>query len=41
MGIEIDFFFVRESELTWFLCGSRKFFGFSVWIEIDLGLKST
>ena len=36
MGIEIDLFFVRGSELPWFLCGGRKLLGFSVWIEFDL-----
>ena len=36
MGIEIDLFFVRGSELPWFLCGGRKLLGFSVWMEFDL-----
>ena len=36
MGIEIDLFFVRGSELTCFLCGGRRLLGFSVWIEIGL-----
>ena len=36
VGIEIGLFYVRGSELTWFLCGGRKWLGFSVSIEIDL-----
>ena len=43
MGIGIDLFFVRRSELTSYFCGveivflwGRKSLGFSAWIEIDL-----
>ena len=36
LGIELDLMSAYGSELTWFLCGGRKWLGLSVCIEIDL-----